>query len=146
MSSAQSLRAHSMETFDTNVVLRIVYRDDPGQAERACSAWQAAVASGGIFLTTVVLVELAWVLRAAAKFDRPEIAAALESLCDAEGVTVEEVLRVRRAIARFKVGAADFSDCLILEAARDAGALPVSTFDDRFAKEPDVHLVATARP
>ena len=135
-----------METFDTNVVLRVVYRDDPGQADRACSAWQEAVASGRIFLTTVVLVELAWILRVAAKFDRTAIAAALESLCDAQGVSVEEAQRVRRAIARFKVGAADFSDCLILETARDAGALPVSTFDGRFASEPDVHLVATASP
>lgn len=105
-----------METFDTNVVLRVVYRDDPGQADRACLAWQEAVASGGIFLTTVVLVELAWVLRVATKFDRAAIAAALESLCDAQGVSVEEAQRVRRGIARFKVGAADFSDCLILPA------------------------------
>ena len=136
-----------METFDTNVVLRVVYRDDPGQADRACSAWQEAVDSGGgIFLTTVVLVELTWVLRVAAKFDRAAIAAALESLSNAQGVVVEEAQRVRRAIARFKVGAADFSDCLILEAARDAGALPVSTFDERFARELDVQLVATAIP
>src|SRR5450432_4233499 len=135
-----------METFDTNVVLRVVYRDDPGQADRACSAWQEAVASGGIFLTTVVLVELSWVLRVAAKFDRAAIAAALESLCDAQGVSVDEAQCVRRAIARFKVGAADFSDCLILETARDAAALPVSTFDERFAREPDVRLVATAIP
>ncbi len=133
-----------METFDTNVVLRVVYRDDPGHADRARSAWQDAVASGGIFLTTVVLVELTWVLRVAAKFDRAAIAAALESLCDSQGVSVEEEQRVRRAIARFKVGAADFSDCLIVETARDTGALPVSTFDARFAREPDVQLVATA--
>jgi predicted nucleic-acid-binding protein len=133
-----------METFDTNVVLRVVYRDDPGQADRAAAAWQSAVESGGIFLSTVVLVELAWVLRVAAKFDRAAIAAALESLCDAQGVSVDEAQRVHRAIARFKVGAADFSDCMILEAARDAGALPVSTFDERFATEPDVQLVATA--
>jgi len=99
-----------------------------------------------IFLTTVVLVELAWVLRVAAKFDRAAIASALESLSDAHGVSVEEAQRVRRAIARFKVGAADFSDCLILEAARDAAALPVSTFDERFAREPDVQLVAMAIP
>jgi len=104
------------------------------------------VASGGIFLTTVVLVELAWVLRVAAKFDRAAIATALESLSDARGVRVEEAQRVRRAIARFRVGAADFSDCLILETARDAAALPVSTSDERFAREPDVHLVATAIP
>jgi len=100
-----------------------------------------AVASGGIFLSTVVLVELTWVLRVAAKFDRAAIAAALESLCDAQGVRVEKSQRVRRAIVRFKVGLADFSDCLILETARDAGALPVSTFDERFARESGVHLL-----
>ncbi len=33
-----------METFDANVV----YRDDPGRADRACSAWQKAVDSGEI--------------------------------------------------------------------------------------------------
>jgi predicted nucleic-acid-binding protein len=130
-----------MEAFDTNVVVRIVYRDDPAQADRASSAWKKAVASGGIFLSTVVLVELTWVLRVAAKFDRAAIAAALESLCDAQGVRVEKSQRVRRAIVRFKVGLADFSDCLILETARDAGALPVSTFDERFARESGVHLL-----
>ena len=76
-----------------------------------------------IFLTTVVLVELARVLRVTAKFDRAAIATALESLSDARGVRVEEAQRVRRAIARFKVRAADFSDRLISETARDAAAL-----------------------
>ena len=146
MSSAQSSRAHSMETFDTNVVLRMVYRDDPGHADRARSALQEAVASGGIFLPTVVLVELTSVLRIAAKFDRAAIAATVESLCDAQGGSVEEAPRVHRAIKRFKVGAADFSDCLILETARDAGALPVLTFDERFARESDAQLLATATP
>jgi predicted nucleic-acid-binding protein len=57
-----------MVTLDTNVVLRILYNDDPAQAALAASAWQKGVDSGGIFLTTTVLVELAWVLRVAAKF------------------------------------------------------------------------------
>lgn len=71
-----------METFDTNVILRMVYRDDAVQADRAEKAWRAAVASGGIFLTGIVLVELAWVLRVAAKWPRMAIAAAIANLCD----------------------------------------------------------------
>lgn len=35
-----------METFDTNVVLRLVYRDDVEQAERAQRAWETALATG----------------------------------------------------------------------------------------------------
>lgn len=131
-----------METFDTNGVLRIVYRDDLEQAARAGRAWQKAVDSGGIFLTTTVLVELAWVLRVAAKWDRASIASALSRLFDSQGVTVEEEARVRRAVARFEAGSADFSDYMVLEAARDAGALPVVTFDQRVAKDADVDLAA----
>ena len=129
-----------METFDTNVVLRLVYRDDEAQATRATEAWTRAVGAGGIFLTTVVLVELAWVLRVAARFERPAITAALRSVCGSQGVTVEQSERVHRAIERFETGSADFSDCMVLEAAREAGALPVRTFDARFAREAGVEL------
>jgi predicted nucleic-acid-binding protein len=120
-----------METFDTNVVLRLIYRDDPEQAERASRAWRG--------------VELAWVLRVAAKFERAAIAAALGALCDSEGVTVDEERRVRRALVLYETGPADFSDYLLLEAAREIGALPVVTFDQRFAKEADVVLASTVR-
>ena len=50
-----------METFDTNVLVRVVYQDEPSQVERARRAWQAAVNGGGAFLTITVLVELACV-------------------------------------------------------------------------------------
>lgn len=36
-----------METFDTNVLVRIVYQDDPSQVERARRAWQEAVEEAG---------------------------------------------------------------------------------------------------
>jgi predicted nucleic-acid-binding protein len=131
-----------MVTLDTNVVLRILYNDDPAQAALAASAWQKGLESGGIFLTTTVLVELAWVLRVAAKFDRSAIAAALQRLCDSQGSTVQEEATVRRALQRYATGLADFSDYLILEIASGAGALPVITFDQRFAREPDVEMAA----
>jgi predicted nucleic-acid-binding protein len=124
------------------VVLRLVYRDEPTQAERAERAWKKAVDSGGVLLTTTVLVELAWVLRVAAKFDRRAIASALRDLCAAQGVTVQNEASVHRALARYEIGAADFSDYVVLEAARDAGALPVITFDQRFARDRDVEIAA----
>lgn len=127
-----------METFDTNVVLRIVYDDDAAQAARTRDAWRLAVNAGGVFIPTVVLVELAWVLRVAAKFDRPAISTALRHLCDSQGVVIEEAPRVRRALLGYEAGSADFSDYMVLEARRDAGALPVHTFDERFARNADV--------
>jgi predicted nucleic-acid-binding protein len=88
-----------------------------------------------------VLVEIAWVLRVAAKFDRAAVASALTNLCDSDGVTVEEEARVRRALHQFASGSADFSDYLVLQTAHDRDALPVRTFDETFAKSPNVELV-----
>lgn len=131
-----------MVTLDTNVVLRVVYNDDPAQAARAVQAWQRAAELGGVFLTTTVLTELAWVLRVAAKFSRSAIAEALRVLCDSQDVTVQDEMTIRRALSRYVAGPADFSDYLILESASAAGALPVMTFDRQYALEPDVVLVA----
>lgn len=41
-----------METFDTNVVLRLVYLDDPDQADRASRAWRNALDRTGVIFTT----------------------------------------------------------------------------------------------
>ncbi len=130
-----------MKSFDTNVAVRLVIEDDPEQCERAGRAFRRAVADDGVFFTTTVLVEVAWVLRVAAKQDRGSIAAALRKLVDSAGVTVEHEATVRRAIDAFEQGRADFSDYVILEASREARALPVLTFDERFAGTSDVERV-----
>jgi len=125
-------------SFDTNVVVRLVVEDDPDQCERAARAFRRAVTNGGVFFSATVLVEVSWVLRVACKQDRASIAGALRRLVGTAGVTVENDERVRRAIGAFETGPADFSDYLILEASRDAHALPVLTFDARFARSADV--------
>ncbi len=48
---------------------------------------------------------------------------------------------ILRALDLFERGTADFSDYVILESSREARALPVLTFDQRFAREADVQLV-----
>lgn len=130
-----------METFDTNVVVRTLIKDDPEQCERAARAWRDAVARGGVFVPATVLIEVAWVLRGAGKLDRATIGSAIRHLIDSEGVTIEHDALVRRAVARFEQGPADFSDYIILESSRFAGALPVLTFDARFARDADVRLL-----
>ena len=60
-------------------------------------------------------------------------------LVDSRGVTVEHETIVRRAIDSFAAGTADFSDHVILESSRQASALPVLTFDQRFARD-DAHV------
>lgn len=131
-----------MPTFDTNVVVRIVVEDDEVQGRQAVEAWRAALADGGVFLPKVVVVETAWVLRSAYRFDGPAIAATLRRLLDVAGVDVEDEEEVRQALSQFEPGHADLSDYLILESARQAKALPVRTFDRRFARESDVQIIS----
>lgn len=130
-----------MKSFDTNVAVRLIVEDDPDQCERAARAFRRGVATGGVFFSATVLVEVAWVLRVAYKQDRAAIAAALRRLISTEGVTVERDQLVRHAIDAFEVGSADFSDCFIRESSRESRALPVLTFDKRFARDADVELV-----
>ena len=130
-----------MKSFDTNVAVRLVVEDDPAQCDRAAGAFRQAIATEGVFFSATVLVEVAWVLRVACEQDRASIAAALRRLVSTSGVTVEHDAIVRRAIAAFETGPADFSDYYIRASSSEANALPVVTFDERFAREAGVELV-----
>ena len=80
-------------------------------------------------------------LRTAYGFKGPTVAKTLRRLLDIEGVEIEEEIAVRRALALFEKGSADFSDYVLLESARQADALPVRTFDRRFAREREVEIM-----
>ena len=134
-----------MRSVDTNVVVRLLVRDDEAQTRLADQTWDELVASGGVFLSKVALVEVAWVVRVSYGFDRATIAEALRRLVDLDGVVVEHEPALRRALDRFERGAAAFADYFILESSREAGALPVLTFDPRFARETDVRMIAPKR-
>ena len=130
-----------VKTFDTNIVVRLLIKDDETQSRLAGLAWRNTLAEGNVFLTKVVIVEVSWVLRTAYRFTRPMIAEALRKLLAIKGVVFENREQVRRALEQFEGGSADFSDYLILETAKDADALPVLTFDQRFARAENVHIV-----
>jgi predicted nucleic-acid-binding protein len=130
-----------VRTFDTNAIVRIVLGDDLQQAAKASEQWAEALRTGGIFLPVVVLVEVVWVLAHSAKLSRERILSELYRVTNMEGVHVESAPVVRQAIQLFANSSADFADCIILESARTADALPVHTFDQRFARQKDVTLI-----
>jgi len=130
-----------VEAFDTNVIVRLCVRDDDEQYGRAESVFRLATAGAGAWLSSVVLAEVAWVLRVAYKFDRPTTAATLRRLLAIDGVHVEDEVTARLALAAFEAGSADFADYLILESARRGGALPLHTFDERLSRAAGAKLV-----
>jgi len=91
-----------MRAVDTNVVVRLIIRDDQRQAAAA-----DAFIAGGAWVSHVALAEVSWVLESV--YGRRPQAAALSQF------------RQRPKLS--------FADCLMVEIARKAGHGPVGTFD-----------------
>ena len=119
-----------MRALDTNVLVRLIVRDDPDQVVRA----EAFVASGG-WVSLLVLAETAWVLQSVYGLDQRRVATVVEMLLDHDHLTLQDEDVVRRAHATFcGEPTVEFSDCLIVETARKAGHRPVGTFDRRLSR------------
>lgn len=114
-----------MRAVDTNVLVRLLTRDDPKQVAAA----EAFVAKGA-WVPHLAVAEATWVL--ASVYDRSPaaIATAVDMLLSHECLTVQDAEAVAAAVAQFreapKIG---FSDCLMVEIARKAGHTPLGTFD-----------------
>jgi predicted nucleic-acid-binding protein len=116
---------------DTNVLVRLVTREDPKQLAAA----ESFVARGA-WVPHLVLAEATWVL--VSVYDRApdEIATAVEMLLNHEHLTLQDSEAVDGAVQRFrKQPSLGFTDCLILEVARKAGHLPLGTFDRTLGKQ-----------
>jgi predicted nucleic-acid-binding protein len=119
-----------MRAVDTNVLVRLVTRDDRKQAAAA-----ELFISKGAWVSTLVLVEGTWVLAAVYELTPPEIATAVEMLLHHKDLTIQDADTVAAALEHYRQRPAlAFSDCLILEVARKAGHLPLGTFDRDLGK------------
>ena len=116
-----------MAAIDTNVLVRFVTGDDPVQLK----ASQMLFASENIFIPHTVVLETAWVLRAAFNVDRPTICDVFRKIFGLKNVTVEHPQRVAQAIDWHEAGL-DFADALHLALSQDHDSL--KTFDKAFIK------------
>ncbi len=123
-----------MRAVDTNVLVRLVTRDDAKQVAVA-----EAFVSHGAWVPHLVLAEATWVLTSVYDRDPDDIATAVEMLLNHQHLTLQDSEAVAAAVASFRRRpAVGFSDCLVLEVARKAGHLPVGTFDRDLSKLPGV--------
>jgi len=119
-----------MRSVDTNVLVRLIARDDPDQTRAA----ETAIARGA-WISHVVLAETSWVLSSVYDRGPKDIAAAIERLLDHEHLVLQDPETVHLALATFRRRPAlEFSDCLVVEIARRAGHLPLDTFDRDLAR------------
>lgn len=131
-----------MIALDTNVLVRLVTRDDEAQAQRAKAAFDRHAGEPvELFITDIVLAELCWTLARAYQAARTDIARTVRALLDNSSLVFESRDVVRAALAAFEAGTLDFPDCLIVAKARHAGCSCVLTFDRRMTALPNVELL-----
>ena len=131
----------AMRAVDTNVVVRLLTRDDAQQVAAA-----EAFVRDGAWISHVVLAEAVWVLESVYELTHQQIVTALEMLLDHHNLTLQDSDVVAAALDRFRARPAlGFSDCLVLEIARKAGHLPLGTFDRDLARLPDAQRLTASR-
>jgi predicted nucleic-acid-binding protein len=119
-----------MRAVDTNVLVRLLTRDDEKQAAAA-----EAFISGGAWISHLVLMEASWVLTTVYQVGSEDLAVAIEMLLNHQSLTVQDADAVALALQQFQARPAlGFSDCLALEVARKAGHVPLGTVDRNLSK------------
>jgi predicted nucleic-acid-binding protein len=107
---------------DTNVLVRVVTRDDPEQLAAAVAVMQAE----RLWVAKTVLLELEWVLRYAYDLDREVIAETFTRLLGLPNLAAEDRRAVVQARSWYAQGM-DFADALHLASSPEAESF--ATFD-----------------
>jgi predicted nucleic-acid-binding protein len=115
-----------MQAIDTNILARFLVRDDAAQMAVA-----ARILGEGVFVSTTVLLETAWLLTSRYRYSRQQAAAALTTILDIDGIMTAEEGAMRWAFARFGEGA-DCADMLHLVTSQRADRF--CTFDKDLAR------------
>lgn len=119
-----------MRAVDTNVLVRLLTRDDEKQAASA-----DRFIEGGAWVSHLVLLETGWVLTSVYDVTSTQLAVAIEMLLQHKSLVIQDPDVVSSALELFKgQPSVGFSDCLVLEVARKAGHLPLGTFDKQLGK------------
>jgi predicted nucleic-acid-binding protein len=119
-----------VRAIDTNVLVRLLTRDDPVQVKQA-----ETFVSKGAWVSTLVLAETVWVLQSAYGLGSEQIATVLGMLLDHVHLVLQDADAVEKALAGFRANPKpSFTDYLILETASRAGHSPLGTFDKALGK------------
>lgn len=113
---------------DTNVLVRAIVGDDPGQSRAAMRLLEQAET---VAVSRHTLCELVWVLDRSYGVARADIAAAIRQLCDTENIVLDRVA-VEAGLAILEAGG-DFADGVIAHEGAWLGGEIFVSFDKKAA-------------
>lgn len=115
---------------DTNVIVRLLTRDDERQYKKALTLFSSQI----VFIPDTVIQETEWVLRYAYEFSVEEIGRALSGLFGLKNVRISHPTCISQAIDWHRQGL-DFSDALHLAQSQECEKF--ITFDKSFTARAD---------
>jgi predicted nucleic-acid-binding protein len=130
-----------MKGIDTNVLVRYLVQDDPGQARRAtrfieseCSADEPAL------INRIVMCELVWVLESAYGYSRDKVTVALERILRTKQFRIEDHQEAWSSFREYQDGG-DFGDAFIGSVNRRLACDHTVTFDRKAGRRPGFALL-----
>jgi predicted nucleic-acid-binding protein len=126
---------------DTNILARLVAQDDSAQSAKTDALMASLTPEEPGWISTASVLELVWVMTSRFGMRRPDIYRMLDGLLKTDKLVIEHAGRLRKTIDMFRLGNADFADCLISVSCRDAGCTATLTFDRDAAKTAAMTLI-----
>ena len=133
-----------MRAFDTNLLVRILTRDDAAQVAVINRLMDEADETGEVFFVPVtVVLEVEWVLRSVYKRTKAQMVTALASLLMNASLDIEHHEAVELALDALenRPGRVDFADALHIGITDTAEHGPLVTFDTGCANLPGAELL-----
>ena len=119
-----------MRAVDTNVLVRLITRDDARQVAAA-----EDFVERGAWVPILALAEATWVLSSVYDVSAAGIAGAIEMLLNHSCLVLQDQDAIDGALTLFRAKPSlGFSDCLMLQLAQKSGHLPLGTFDRGLGK------------
>lgn len=126
-----------MNGLDTNVLVRFLVQDDEVQAQKVNALFTDSEANKQqLFVSTVVVLELMWVLKAAYDVPREAILHSLNALLSMSVLEFQDQAAVRAFIISAENNTYDLSDLLIGQMSLMVGCDTTLTFDKKAGKSP----------
>ena len=111
---------------DTNVLVRHLTGDPPGQAARATAYLERA---DDLLLPDLILAEVAYVLESTYATPRIQVAETLRAVVAFRPIRVLDDVLLLRAIEIYEVHRLDFADAYLVASAERSGVGVVASFD-----------------
>jgi predicted nucleic-acid-binding protein len=127
---------------DATVLLRLLTRDDAGQAGKAERVIAAAEAEGeSVLVNDAVLAETMWTLARSFDASKPELLHTVRSLLATKTFAFESRPVVAHALELYEGSSADFADCVIVAKNAALGCVATLTFDRAMRGLPATRLL-----